>query len=41
MDLIEAKDTGKAERMWRRHLLAADDYLLGGGRTLTVYDLMG
>jgi DNA-binding FadR family transcriptional regulator len=41
VDLIEAKDAGKAERLWRKHLLAADDYLLGGGRALTVYDLMG
>jgi DNA-binding FadR family transcriptional regulator len=39
--LIEAKDAERSERLWRRHLLAADDYLLGGDRTLTVYDLMG
>jgi GntR family transcriptional regulator, transcriptional repressor for pyruvate dehydrogenase complex len=38
--LIEARDGERAERLWRRHLLAADDYLLGGDRTLTVYDLM-
>jgi GntR family transcriptional repressor for pyruvate dehydrogenase complex len=40
VELIEAKDVERAERLWRRHLLLADDYLLGGGRTLTVYDLM-
>lgn len=40
VDLIEAKDIERAERLWRRHLLAADDYLLEGHRTLTVYDLM-
>ena len=41
VELIEAKDAGKAERLWRKHLLAADDYLLGGAQALTVYDLMG
>ncbi len=41
VDLIEAREAEKAERLWRKHLLAADDYLLGGDRTLTVYDLMG
>jgi GntR family transcriptional regulator, transcriptional repressor for pyruvate dehydrogenase complex len=41
VDLIEAREVEKAERLWRKHLLEADDYLLGGGRTLTVYDLMG
>lgn len=40
VDLIEAKDVERAERLWRKHLLAADDYLLEGDRTLTVYDLM-
>jgi GntR family transcriptional regulator, transcriptional repressor for pyruvate dehydrogenase complex len=40
VELIEAKDVERAERLWRRHLLAADDYLLEGDRTLTVYDLM-
>jgi GntR family transcriptional regulator, transcriptional repressor for pyruvate dehydrogenase complex len=40
VDLIEAKDVERAERLWRKHLLAADDYLLQGDRTLTVYDLM-
>jgi DNA-binding FadR family transcriptional regulator len=41
VDLIEAREVEKAERLWRKHLMEADDYLLGGGRTLTVYDLMG
>ena len=41
VDLIEAREVEQAERLWRKHLLAADDYLLGGDRTLTVYDLMG
>jgi DNA-binding FadR family transcriptional regulator len=40
VELIEAKDVERAEHLWRKHLLAADDYLLGGDRTLTVYDLM-
>jgi DNA-binding FadR family transcriptional regulator len=40
VELIEAQDIERAERLWRKHLLAADDYLLGGDRTLTVYDLM-
>lgn len=40
VDLIETKDVERAERLWRKHLLAADDYLLEGDRTLTVYDLM-
>jgi GntR family transcriptional regulator, transcriptional repressor for pyruvate dehydrogenase complex len=40
VDLIEAKDVERSERLWRKHLLAADDYLLEGDRTLTVYDLM-
>ena len=38
--LIEVKDVERAERLWRKHLLATDDYLLEGDRTLTVYDLM-
>ena len=41
VDLIEAREVEKAERLWRKHLLEADDYLLGGGQALTVYDLMG
>ena len=41
VDLIEAREIEKAERLWRKHLLEADDYLLGGGQALTVYDLMG
>jgi len=41
VDLIEARDVEQAERLWRKHLLAADDYLLGGESALTVYDLMG
>ena len=41
VDLIEARDVEKAEHLWRKHLLATDDYLLGGGTALTVYDLMG
>jgi DNA-binding FadR family transcriptional regulator len=40
VELIEARDVERAERLWRKHLLAADDYLLGGDQTLTVYDLM-
>jgi GntR family transcriptional regulator, transcriptional repressor for pyruvate dehydrogenase complex len=40
VELIEAKNVERAERLWRKHLLAADDYLLEGFRTLTVYDLM-
>ena len=40
VELIEAKDVERAERLWRKHLLAADDYLLAGAGTLTVYDLM-
>ena len=40
VELIEAQDVERAERLWRKHLLAADDYLLEGHRTLTVYDLM-
>lgn len=41
VDLIEAREVEKAERLWRKHLLEADGYLLGGGQALTVYDLMG
>jgi len=41
LDLIEAREVEKAERLWRKHLLEADDYLLGGAQALTVYDLMG
>jgi len=40
VELIAAKDVERAERLWRKHLLAADDYLLQGDWTLTVYDLM-
>jgi DNA-binding FadR family transcriptional regulator len=40
VDLIEEKSVAHAERLWRKHLLATDDYLLEGDRTLTVYDLM-
>ena len=40
VELIGAKDVERAERLWRKHLLAAYDYLLEGDRTLTVYDLM-
>jgi len=40
IELIEAKDVERSERLWRKHLLATDDYLLEGDRTLTVYDLM-
>ncbi len=40
LELIEAKDVAHAEHLWRKHLLATDDYLLEGDRTLTVYDLM-
>ena len=40
VELIEVKDVERAERLWRKHLLAADDYLLEGEGTLTVYDLM-
>jgi len=40
VELIAAKDVDRAERLWRKHLLAADDYLLQGDWTLTVYDLM-
>lgn len=41
VDLIEAREVEKAERLWRKHLLEADDYLLGGAQALTVHDLMG
>jgi DNA-binding FadR family transcriptional regulator len=40
VELIEARDVKKAERLWRKHLMAADDYLLEGDSTLTVHDLM-
>jgi DNA-binding GntR family transcriptional regulator len=40
VELIAARDVERAERLWRKHLLAADDYLLQGDWTLTVYDLM-
>lgn len=40
VELIAARDVARAERLWRKHLLAADDYLLQGDWTLTVYDLM-
>jgi DNA-binding FadR family transcriptional regulator len=40
VELIAANDVEGAERLWRKHLLAADDYLLRGDWTLTVYDLM-
>jgi DNA-binding FadR family transcriptional regulator len=40
VELIEAKEAAHAEHLWRKHLLATDDYLLEGDRSLTVYDLM-
>jgi GntR family transcriptional regulator, transcriptional repressor for pyruvate dehydrogenase complex len=40
VELIEAQDVAHAEHLWRKHLLATDDYLLEGDQTLTVYDLM-
>ena len=39
VELIEAKDVERAERLLRKHLPPADD-LLGGDRTRSGYDLM-
>jgi DNA-binding FadR family transcriptional regulator len=39
--LIEERNAADAESLWRKHLLAADEYILEGSASLTVYDLMG
>ncbi|WP_261555381.1 FadR/GntR family transcriptional regulator [Frankia tisae] len=40
VDLIEARDAERAERLWRRHLVAGRDYLERGDGT-TVLDVFG
>jgi DNA-binding FadR family transcriptional regulator len=41
ISLIEQRDVAEAESLWRKHLLAADEYILEGSSSLTVLDLMG
>jgi DNA-binding FadR family transcriptional regulator len=40
VDLIEAGDGGAAYRLWEKHLVEAEDYLLDANQKLTVLELM-
>jgi DNA-binding FadR family transcriptional regulator len=41
ISLIEERNVADAENLWRKHLVAADEYILEGSSSLTVFDLMG
>lgn len=41
VDYIEAKDADEAENIWRKHLIEAEYYMLGGSDPKTVLDLLG
>jgi len=41
VDLVAARQADEAEAMWRRHLAAGEEYILGGPGPKTVLDLLG
>jgi DNA-binding FadR family transcriptional regulator len=41
IELIEARDSEKAEELWKRHLADAATYMLNGSNPKTVLDLLG
>jgi DNA-binding FadR family transcriptional regulator len=41
VELIESRDSDKAEELWKRHLVEAETYMLNGSNPKTVLDLLG